>query len=222
MLVSNNTCAETETAEKEKKMETKKANLSTVIASINTIDDETLASVIAIVKEYASTRDFGKYGNMFETIVNAVITATASHRKPANINDVVTLASVKPYSIECKTACGMLVSGLDEQTAKSMLNDVDSIIKAVNNKYVCYVPLFRKPSHIYDARVLYTKTFIELLAKYRLLRVKKQSNGQFAIAIQNYLPTKSFAGLRRGLDFVDELNHYQNLAKFAKKFAVKA
>ena len=204
-------------------MATKKITLSSVIANINAFALVIITEVVAIVKEYAKSKDCGKYGNIFETVVNAIITCVASHRKPATMHDVFILGDKEKhnYSIECKTNCGMLVNGLSKEQAELMVNDVNAITKAIHASFICYCPMFRKPIDLYNARVLYTRDFVKLLNEYKLLRVKKQSNGSYCIAIQNYLPTENFTGLRRGQDFLEKFYKYQTLEKFAVKYAVK-
>lgn len=171
-----------------------------------------------IITAYLESSDNGKYGNTFEVLVRTLVRGMVETRRCASKLDTTVKASKKGgyVGIECKTNCGMLASGLTKEDAEKMVKAGKVTSKA---KYIVYCPMFRKAPDIKTAHVMLFDDFVKLLAKYNLLRVKKQSNGTFAVSIQNYLPTEHFTGLRRGQDFLADFGNYPTLAEFIEQNA---
>lgn len=190
----------------------KRITLSVVLASFNALENISMTDLVGIVSVYLNSKDCGKMGNTFETIVRAILCAEVEHRHPSNMADMVR----RYQSIETKQGAGMLASGLTRKEAEQMVETGN--VNIAHSRYIIYCPKFTSPRDLLENTYVLPKArFIALLAKYGLLRVKKQSCGSYAVAIQNYLPTQNFTGLRVRFDFLEELATFPSLQEFANK-----
>lgn len=110
----------------------------------------------------------------------------ASHKADFKVKTV----GGKVITGECKTGCGWLTRpDYTEAEAKDLLTDLRNLKKAVaHSSYIAYAPTAS------DEMLIMTKSaFIDLCARYNLLRIKKHSSGcGYGITIQSYIPTPTF------------------------------
>lgn len=146
---------------------------------------------------YTNTNDDGRDGRNAEIDFRVTLaqnlgrTISPDRIKTMNKADFkVKTAGGKVITGECKTGCGWLTKPCyTQEQAQELLEDLQALKKAVaHSSYIAYAPTAND-----DMLVLTKSCFIEICARYNILRVKKHSSGcGYGITIQSYIPTPTF------------------------------
>ena len=136
---------------------------------------------------YTNILDDGLHGRNLEVDLRDYIASKYESCHGQNITDIVAKRGV---ALECKQGCGWLVSpSMDYMEAFDLLEQGFKMKKA---HYVAYMPKYTSDGDISALRFLTQKQFLDIFTKYNKVRVKKSSAGKYGLAIQSYIPSKSF------------------------------
>jgi hypothetical protein len=164
--------------------------------------------------------DSGHFGRCFEVDMRHELINTVERVHPLGVADVTIKAGV---TLECKTACGWIVNPQFDtpEEAKAYIEEKTRPMKKA--MFVAYLPQYNG-ENLEDARILSQTSFLNMLKEAGLLRAKKGSsknNPQYGIAIQSYLPTKSFHPSMKTLAFVEGylMEHGETVEEYVERMS---
>lgn len=129
----------------------------------------------------------GYMGRTADILVRKIITGKLERVHGANESDCKVKRGV---SVEIKTGAGELDPfGYDTKEEAEEAMESDEFLNGCT--HVAYLAKFTG-DNIEDFIVVPKKRFIKILREFNLIRVKKATNGQWKVTIQNFLPTPNF------------------------------
>lgn len=159
-----------------------------IITTIDGQKEAIRATMDNIGTLYSKSISTGRNGDNTENCVQWSVNGTLSRRRPEGCTDVVVKAGV---TLEVKTGCGWLVNPWTDSKDEAQ-EAIDNGLKMRRAAFVAYLPRYEGPESLYEMTVNTQRNFLEILARYNLIRVKKGSNGLYGVAIQSYIPSPSF------------------------------
>lgn len=148
------------------------------------IDAKKLAQLMT---KYLSNQNYsGRKGSAQEVMLRAFLTGEVAPMSRAGLSDIVFKRGV---TIDSKTGAGFLVNPMFDTKEDAWAFFEQAYMPMEKAMFVAYSPKFI--GTLDTVRILTQKKFLSILSQFNLIRVKP-SRGLWGIAIQNWLPTKSF------------------------------
>ena len=148
------------------------------------IDAKKLAE---LMHRYLSNQNYsGRKGSALEVMLRAFLTGKVAPMSRAGLCDI---AFKRGVTIEAKTGAGYLMNPTFDTKEDAIAFFEEAYQPMSKAMFVAYCPKF--DGTLNDVRILTQKTFLGILSQHNLIRPKK-SRGLWGIAIQNWIPTKSF------------------------------
>ena len=148
------------------------------------IDAKKLAE---LTYKYLSNKGYsGARGSVLEIMLRAFLTGKVAAMSRAGLCDI---AFKRGVTIEAKSGAGYLVNPTFDSKEDALAFFEEAYQPMSKAMFVAYCPKFT--GTLEDVRIHTQKTFLGILNQYNLIRPKK-SRGLWGIAIQNWIPTKSF------------------------------
>lgn len=148
------------------------------------IDAKKLAQLMT---KYLSNQNYsGRSGSALEVMLRAFLTGKVAAMSRAGLSDI---AFKRGVTIEAKSGAGFLVNPTFDSKEDALAFFTEAYAPMSKAMFVAYCPKFY--GTLDNVRILTQKTFLGILSQHNLIRAK-QSRGLWGIAIQNWIPTKSF------------------------------
>lgn len=147
---------------------------------------------------YNNPNDSGKDGRNFEPIFRMLFGFELERCHRQGEADILVKRGV---TLECKTGHAQLTAPIyasKEEATEALKSGNFRMSKAM---FVAYLPKFNG-SNATDALILTQKNFLAVLRKHGKLRAKRHSNGNWCIAIQQYIPTPTFKASQKTYDAI--------------------
>lgn len=188
------------------------------MAKYNIRNAQTLEKIIDRYINNPNPNDKGNMGKAYDSLGRYALTKKLEYCHHAGMYDSFVKSGVV---VEWKNGCGSL-DGRGYETKEEAEEAMINRQYLPNCTHVAYVPKFNG-SNMEETIITPRLRFIKVLEQFKLVRVRRETDGMWRVAIQSYIPTPTFkASPERMAAFIEALEEnglYIDL--FAEKYGIE-